>query len=168
MVKVYSNCDSAELFVNGQSCGVKQRNSQDFPAAGLRWMTPFQAGENHVRVVATKGGAEVADEIRFLYQTEKWGKPAGLALRQIGQEGDTATLEARLLDSKGVLCLDARNAVRFGVAGDAGLIENLGTADGSRKVELANGRATIRARIRGKAVVSVAAEGLPAAFVQLG
>jgi beta-galactosidase len=41
MVKVYSNCASAELFVNGKSHGVKQRNSQDFPCAGLRWMVPF-------------------------------------------------------------------------------------------------------------------------------
>ena len=32
MVKVYSNCARAELFLNGKSCGVKQRNSQDFPA----------------------------------------------------------------------------------------------------------------------------------------
>ena len=37
MVKVYSNCPTAELFVNGQSAGMRQRNSQDFPAAGLRW-----------------------------------------------------------------------------------------------------------------------------------
>ena len=57
MVKVYSNCAAAELFLNGKSCGVKQRNSQDFPGAGLRWMVPFQAGENHLRVVARRGAA---------------------------------------------------------------------------------------------------------------
>jgi hypothetical protein len=52
MVQVYSNCDTAELFLNGKSCGVKKRNGQDFPAAGLRWIVPFQAGENHLCVVA--------------------------------------------------------------------------------------------------------------------
>ena len=36
-VHVYSNCDRAELFLNGKSLGTKQRDSQDFPAAGLRW-----------------------------------------------------------------------------------------------------------------------------------
>ena len=36
-ILVYSNCDEVELFVNGVSQGVKRRNSQDYPAAGLRW-----------------------------------------------------------------------------------------------------------------------------------
>ncbi len=49
MIKVYSNADEAELFLNGKSLGIKKRNSQDFPAAGLRWLTPLTAGENHVR-----------------------------------------------------------------------------------------------------------------------
>lgn len=30
-VLVYSNCPSVELFVNGQSQGIRKRNSQDFP-----------------------------------------------------------------------------------------------------------------------------------------
>ena len=45
IVKVYSNCPTAELFVNGESAGQRQRNSQDFPAAGLRWMVKFAAGQ---------------------------------------------------------------------------------------------------------------------------
>jgi beta-galactosidase len=70
MVKAYSNCDAAELFVNGNSAGVKRRNSQDFPAAALRWMTTLATGENTRRVVATKDGKTVTDEITFLYQAE--------------------------------------------------------------------------------------------------
>jgi Beta-galactosidase/beta-glucuronidase len=54
MVKVYSNCETAELFLNGKSLGSRTRNSQNFPA-GLRWMTPFVEGTNKVRVVAQKG-----------------------------------------------------------------------------------------------------------------
>ena len=168
MVKVYSNCATAELFVNGKSAGVKQRNSQDFPAAGLRWMAVFQPGENHLRVVARRGGAEVVDEIRFRYQTEKWDKPAKLALSETGREGGVVTLEARLVDGKGVQCLDARNAVRFALAGDGELIQNLGTSTGSRQVELYNGRAVIRVRMKkGEAVVSVAANRLPTAFLSI-
>jgi beta-galactosidase len=168
MVKVYSNCATAELFVNGKSAGVKQRNSQDFPAAGLRWMVPFQSGENHLRVVAKRGAAEVTDEIRFRYQTEKWDKPAKFALSEISRDASAITLEARLLDAHGVQCLDARNAVRFALAGDGELIQNLGTSTGSRQVELYNGRALIRARIpKGEAVVSVAAAKLPTAFLTI-
>jgi beta-galactosidase len=168
MVKVYSNCASAELFVNGKSAGVKQRNSQDFPAAGLRWMASFQSGENHLRVVARRGSVEVTDEIRFRYQTEKWDKPAKLMLTETGRANGVVTIEARLVDAKGLQCLDARNAVRFALAGDGELIQNLGTSTGSRQVELYNGRALIRARMaKGEAVVSVSAEKLGTAFVTL-
>jgi beta-galactosidase len=165
MVKVYSNCATAELYLNGKSRGVKQRNGQDFPAAGLRWQVPFQAGENHLRVVARQGSTEVTDEIRFQYQTETWGKPASLALEVAEREGKVVTLRARLFDAKGTPCLDARKVVRFALAGDGVLIENLGTVTGSRQMELANGRATIKLRLTGPRVVaSVSAAGVAAGF----
>jgi beta-galactosidase len=168
MVKVYSNCASAELFLNGKSCGVKQRIGQDFPAAGLRWQVPFQSGENHLRVVAHKGSTEVVDEIRFQYQTESWGKPASLVLESAGREGNIVTVRARLLDAKGVPCLDARNVVRFAVAGDSELIANLGTVTGSRQMELANGRAAIKLRVTGaKAVASVSTPGVASGILTL-
>lgn len=78
MAKVYSNCPTAELFVNGKSAGVRHRDSLDFPAAGLRWMVNFAAGTNHLRVVAKKEGVTVSDEIEFEYQTAKWYKSAKL------------------------------------------------------------------------------------------
>jgi beta-galactosidase len=165
MVKVYSNCPAAELFLNGKSRGVKQRNSQDFPAAGLRWQVAFQPGENQVRVVARKGGVEVADEISFRYQTEQWEKPAQLLLEETGRAGAMFTLLARLLDAKSVPCLDARNVVRFKLAGDGELIQNLGTTSGSRQVEMCNGRAVIRVRLaKGEAVLSAAVEGVRTAL----
>jgi beta-galactosidase len=165
IVKVYSNCNAAELFLNGRSCGVKQRDSQDFPAAGLRWQVVFQAGENHIRVVAGKGTHRVSDEIRFRYQTEKWDKPAALVLEETGRANGIIALEAKLVDSRGVLCLDARNVVRFRLAGDGDLLQNLGTARGSRQLQMANGRAAIRARLlEGEGVVSVSSEGVTTAF----
>ena len=168
MVKVYSNCASAELFVNGKSAGVKQRNSQDFPAAGLRWMAAFQPGENHLRVIAKRSNVEVTDEIRFRYQTERWDKPTKFVLSEAGRANGVVTIEARLVDAKGQQCLDARNAVRFALAGDGELIQNLGTSTGSRQVELYNGRALIRARLsKGEAEVSVSADKLPTAFLMV-
>src|SRR5207247_738603 len=68
LIRVYSNCDAAELFVNGISRGVKKRNSQDFPSAGLRWQVKLAPGENRLRVVARKNGVTVTDEIRCQYQ----------------------------------------------------------------------------------------------------
>ena len=170
MVKVYSNCDTAELFINGKSIGVKHRNTQDFPAAGLRWMTPFATGKNTLRVVGTKNGKTVTDEISFLYQTETWGPPAELKLTERSRttiDGKpTVTVEAKLYDAKGILCLDARNRVRFTIAGEGTLIDNLGTPTGSRVVELYNGRAEISLLTNNSSsAVSVTAEKLKPAFV---
>ena len=168
MVKVYSNCLSAELFLDGVSCGVKTRNSQDFPAAGLRWMVNFEEGNNRIRVVARKGTAEVSDQITVFYQTRKFGKPTHFELSQ-SKAGGLIQIEAWLMDTGGILCVEARNAVRFELAGDGLLIDNLGTARGSRKVELCNGRAYINVNPRGgKNVVSISAARLPTAFINVG
>jgi beta-galactosidase len=168
MVKVYSNCDDAELFINGKSCGVKKRNGQDFPAAGLRWNVAFPKGENQLRVVARKGKITVTDEIKQLYQTAKWGAPAQLVLQKTEQKGDVATIEVKLYDAKNILCLDARNIVHFGLTGDGQLIDNQGTSSGSRTVELCNGRAIIRVKMNnGKSVASVKSEGLKTVLIEL-
>jgi beta-galactosidase len=163
MVKVYSNCETVELFLDGQSLGLKKRNSQDFPAAGLRWSVVYRPGENHLRAVGRRGQTSVEDSIVQSYESEKWEAPTQLRLRELSRDGDKVTVEAALLDANGRLCLDARNRVRFGCAGDGRLIENLGTNRGSRVVELSNGRALISLlRNGGKSEVSVSAKGIPA------
>ncbi len=168
MVKVYSNCSTAELFVNGKTAGIRHRDSQDFPAAGLRWMVKFNAGKNHLRVVARRHAVTVTDEIDLEYQTAKWGKPAKFKLTEIHRDNDTATVEALLYDAQGVLCLDAKDVVRFSLAGNGRLIDNLGTSNGSRVVQLYNGRARISiARNSGQSVVAVIGEGVPPAFVTI-
>lgn len=71
-------------------------------------------------------------------------------------------VSAQLLDTNGVRCLDSRMFVHFEIAGDGELIQNQGTAMGSRKVQACNGRAGIRVRQpKGKSVVAVKAEGIP-------
>jgi beta-galactosidase len=168
MVRVYSNCGEVELFVNGQLAGVKHRNSADFPCAGLRWMTSLQEGANTLKVVGRQNGVETEDEITFDYQTAKWSEPARLTLQEVARDGDVFTLEARAYDRSNVWCLDATNVVRFSLAGDGRLLDNLGTVRGSRVVQLANGRAWISARLNGPAVAGVVAANLPPVFVNIG
>lgn len=168
MIKVYSNCDEAELFVNGKSLGVKKRDSQDFPAAGLRWMVVLNDGENDVRVIAKKGKEEVTDEISFEYQTEQWGEPVKMVVEKISEGNDTATVQVKFFDNKDVLCLDAANWVNFSLTGDGELIDDQGTSDGSSKVQLYNGKALIRVKTKGgKNVVSVRSEGIPTVLLNL-
>ena len=168
-VKVYSNCPTAELFLNGISQGVRTRDSQDFPAAGLRWEVKFAAGENHLKVVArASSGAEVVDQIDPGYETRAWGAPVRLAVREISRESGAAVVEALALDAQGITCLDSRAAVEFSLAGDGRLVDDQGTAGGSRKVQLANGRATIRViTSHGRSVVGVTAKGIASGLAEL-
>ncbi|PUA34816.1 glycoside hydrolase family 2 [Paenibacillus elgii] len=142
-IKVYSNCVEAELFLNGRSLGMKRRDSQNFPAAGLRWETALESGMNHVKVVAVKDGVTVEDELTFEYQTAIWGAPTELRLTAEPQEDGRVYVEARAYDAHGVFCPDAANFVRFGLAGDGRLLDGLGTIRGSRLVQLATGLAGI-------------------------
>lgn len=168
LVRVYSNCDSVELFLNEKSYGVRRRDSQDFPCAGLRWSVAFREGRNTLRAVARKGSSSIADEIQFTYQTAAWGKPVSLKLAEISRTTAMVTIEAKLFDRSGVLCLNARNRVRFGLTGGGKLNDNLGTSTGSRVIELYNGRAGISLFLGSQpSVVSVSSEGLPEAFLHV-
>ncbi|GGJ89494.1 beta-galactosidase [Parabacteroides faecis] len=167
-ILVYSNCEAVELFVNGVSQGIKKRDSQDYPAAGLRWNCVYEEGKNEIRAVAVKGKTKVTDEIVQEYQTAKWGKEAVATLSVVSREGDTVLLEVQLLDKEGVRCLDSKKYIEFEIAGDGLLIQNQGTSTGSRKVQAYNGRACIKVNLnKGKSMVAVKAEGIPTAFMEL-
>ena len=167
LVKVYSNCPQVELFVNGESMGVRKRDVQNFPAAGLRWLVKFKEGENVIRAVGRRGQVEIVDDLKLVYQTQKWEKPAKLVLEELRAVDDVSMIGVKAFDAKGVMCLDARNVVRFALAGDGRLIDNLGTSTTARKVELYNGRAMIGVQRKGKSVVSISSDGLPTAFLNI-
>lgn len=168
MIKVYSNCDEVECILNGKSLGIKKRNSQDFPAAGLRWTAHFNKGANSVKVIAKKGKSVLTDSIEFVYQTEKWTKPAQVKLKKLSEENGITTIQATLHDTNGVQCLDAANWIRFKLAGDGKLIDNQGTSSGSNYVQLYNGRAIIRIENnKGRSVLSASVPTVPSAFIEL-
>lgn len=168
-VKVYSNCPEVELFVNGQSQGVRHRDPADFPAAGLRWEVLFDAGMNWVKACGrTDGGRVIEDEIRLRYETRSWGPPAKLKLDLVAMDGDTAWVEATLLDEAAVICLDASAFVQFSLAGPGTLLDNGGTVRTSRRVQLANGRAMIGVKLNGAtSVVAVVTDGIAPAFAEV-
>jgi beta-galactosidase len=166
-VHVYSNCDRAELFLNGKSMGTMHRDSQNFPAAGLRWDVAFAPGPNRLRVLASKGGVQVTDEIELIYQTAEWGKPVELRLVEKTRKGNVVTVEAKIFDARGVLCLDASGFVRFSLAGAGRLIDNLGTSRASRKIQLSNGRTEISVVCQGECTLEATPGGMHSAFINL-
>lgn len=167
LVRIYSNCAEVELWLNGKSLGKKKRTLDDFPCSGLRWDAAFRAGENELRAEGRLGNSLVKDSVRFTYQTAAWSKPAKLSLRTVSDTSDHTTVEARLQDTAGVLCLDSRAVVRFSLAGNGTLLDNLGTPNGSRVVQLYNGRAEISLQHTGAVVAGVHADGMESAFLTL-
>lgn len=168
LVRVYSNCPEVELFVNGVSAGKRRRDPNDFPCAGLRWNATFREGDNDLRAIAhTPEGQQLTDIISFRYETRQWTKPSKLALTLVHAGANQHTVEAELLDTSGIRCLDSRAQVRFALAGNGKLLDNLGTPTGSRVVQLYNGHARISVETASTAVISVSAQGIPPAFLTL-
>lgn len=167
-VKVYSNCDEAELWVNGKSYGSKKRNTQDFPAAGLHWDVAFLNGNNKIKVIAKKNKIQVSDSLQVQYQTEKWSKPVKMQLEKIAEKDGVVMVQVKMVDEKGIQCLDAAQFVRFGLIGDGLLIDDLGTSDASRYVQLYNGRAVISIKTNeGLNKISVQSKGFQTVFMDL-
>ena len=172
-IRVYSNCDEVELFVNGESQGIRKRDPQDFPAAGLRWECVLDTGANFVKAVGYKGRGRdrvvLTEERTIDYRTEHWGEPARITARTVAVRDGVKRVEVQLCDAQGVPCLDAANVVSFDYAGDGRMLCNRGTSTGSRRIEAYNGRAMIDVEQpeETKGIVSVHAEGLPTVFVEL-
>lgn len=170
-VKVYSNCDEVELFLNGKSVGVKKRNSQNFPAAGLRWEVIFAKGENRLHAISkTKKQLEtISDEIVFTYQTDVWTKENKIDIKIIENTADYAWIEAEFKDKNNILCLDSRKFFRFSSIGSGSLVADQGTSTGSRKLQAYNGRARIKLlKNKGtKSIVAVSADEIETAFIEI-
>jgi len=132
-----------ELFVNGISQGRKKRNSQDFPAAGLHWNVPLKEGNNDIEAIGYHGKLRLNDKIQQVYQTQTWGEPAEIRLTQTVLPTEAIVVQAELVDKNGVRCLDASDFIEFGCTDSKALLQNQGTTQGSRRIQVANGLASI-------------------------
>ena len=166
LLKVYSNCEEVELFLNGISLGKKKRASQNFPAAGLRWESALLEGKNTLKAIGIKGKDRVTDETGFDYEIRPFGKEAQIKAHIIESTAEYAWVEAEFQDNNGVVCLNSRNYFQFDSAGEGKLVINQGTVAGSKKVQACNGRAKIKLlKNAGENIVVIKSEGLKTAFV---
>lgn len=162
---VFSNASKVELFLNGESMGVKTRDNDDYPAAGFHWDLVLREGANTVKAVAAEEGLE--DEICFEYQTAKWGAPAVAELACESLGGGRCKVNVVIKDENGVPCLDARPFIRYSLAGRGELEDNAGTPWASRYVQAVNGRSSIVVSGEPDCVVGVAVDGLPVSYVTI-
>ncbi len=173
IIKVYSNCEKVELFLNGVSLGVKTRNSQDFPAAGLRWETELQAGKNTLKAIGIQGKGKkqliCEDEHSFEYETRLFGAPSSISVNvEDTDEAGFVWIKSELMDKNGVVSLDSRDEIRFESVGYGELIVNQGTSTGAKAVQAYNGRARIKLKKNnGKTVVAVSSKGLETVFIEV-
>jgi beta-galactosidase len=111
----YTNCASAELFVNGQSLGKKEKGTGKFR---LKWNdVVYQPGSIKAIGYDDKGKVLCEKEMRTA------GKPYKVELiagrETINADGeDLCFVTARIVDNEGNLCPLADNLVSFKVEGD--------------------------------------------------
>ncbi len=121
-VVAYSNCDSVELFLNGQSLGKKQEDPQWLE---FLWKVPYQQGT--LKAVGYNDGKAVAEKV---WQTSQ--QPAKLRLETNNRSldtdrRDTATITVSATDRNGVTVPWAMNRVEFKIEGP---VKNLGFENG--------------------------------------
>ena len=117
-VFVYTSGDEAELFLNGQSLGRRQKGKLEYR---LRWNeVKYQPGE--LKVVACKNGKEWATET-----IKTTGAPAKLALApdrtEIKADGeDLSFITLRIADQDGLTVPRSNPLVKFSVEGPGEIV----------------------------------------------
>lgn len=164
-VEVYSNAEEVELFLNGESLGVKKKPKNDTPRG---WDVTFAKGK--LRAVGRNGGKEVAVE-----ELVTAGPPARLVLASSRPAlspnfDDAAFVTASVVDANGILNPNASNAITFSVAGPGALAavdngdNNSHASYQSSQCIAANGKclAVVKASAAGGAItLKASVPGLP-------
>jgi beta-galactosidase len=138
-VKVYTNAQSVELFLNGKSLGSKrfpedcERAISDpttgatKPTAHLGWSVPYEPGE--LKAVATNNGNIVASDIeRTAGQPVKIDAVADRG-KILSGDHDLSFIKISILDKQGNICPNASPELQFSLTGNAATIAGLDNGD---------------------------------------
>jgi beta-galactosidase len=122
-VWVYTNCESAELFLNDRSLGEQIFDEDDI--AKLMWEVPFEEGE--LKAVAKNQGEEV---VTTMIMTARWPHHLEMAVDRpiIDIDRDLVYITISIHDENGILVPDAQNLITFTIDGPG---EIVGTDNGN-------------------------------------
>lgn len=142
-VNVFSNCDKVELFHNGKSLGLKEKDITNFPASGLSWELLFEEGANNLKAAGYSDSGIFYDSILVNYTYKKAGNPDKIILSQERLANGNYLITAVVADNTGQRCLSYNKRIYFSISGKGRFLENYGTPAGSSIIEAANGKAQI-------------------------
>lgn len=145
-VVVYTNCDSAELFLNGKSLGI-----QKYLGEQLVWNVPYEAGE--IKVIAYKDNNIAVEKA---YQTA--GNPETFKINSdkkllTANSKDVIHMEIDVVDSKGNFCPMADNLIFVDIDGP---VRILGMDNGD-PIELSRYQVNTKKAFRGKCLLMLQA-----------
>ena len=112
----YNNADEVELYLNGESMGVKKKESD---ALHVMWRIKYQPGT--LRAVSRENGKTV-----LIREVKTAGKPAKIELKadrnEINSGGyDLVFITVRVVDKNGILVPDAGNMITFDITGEGSI-----------------------------------------------
>lgn len=166
-IKVFSNCEEVELFIDGKSVGRKSPDRNEITTKVVHPPFTFQVPvcqAKHLKAVGYANGQQVMeDEVRVA------GKPAKIVIRadvtdvpvQYGVN-DGIFVYASVTDKDGVEVYDYKGKIKFEIQGDGVLLP-------SEEVEVEGGIATALIQI-GKeknVVITASSDGLEQAVLHL-
>ena len=170
-VTVYCNTDTAELFLDGNSLGLKSKQKGVVPAGGLVWQVPFKAGRNELSVKGfIQDELKAKDSLSVKYVVGEHGKldKINLSAKLLKNNRWLITAEAQDKDSNRVL--DYSERAYFYNIGDQGqLLENYGTPTKSSTIEMASGLAHIEFEASDKSsVIEFRTQNIKGVYVTVG
>ena len=171
-VHVYAAGTVAELFLNGESLGVRERGPQEYR---FRWDDAvYQPGTLSVKVYADRAAYE-AGAVLASDTVQTAGAPARISLSADYSGDELIYVTASVLDGRGVPVPDASNLLSFSVSGAAELLASDAgdptshAAFRSPDVKAFGGLASVvlRRTGSGRIKLSCEAEGLRGAAINL-
>ncbi|MHA1339788.1 MAG: glycoside hydrolase family 2 TIM barrel-domain containing protein [Promethearchaeota archaeon] len=119
-VWVYTNCDEAELFLNGKSLGKKSLNDEEYnDVLHLEWEVDYEPGE--LKAIGIINGKNVCSKV---VKTAKEPSKIKLSVdrNKIHKHRDLAYIKVEILDEDGVFMPTAENLINFTIKGPGKII----------------------------------------------